>query len=85
MTNSRYGGTGSRHAPASITKGGVAAFTYGASGNMPTGLGGKIMTYDGENRRFLLAFPKGQIAPRKAGGRRRQMYGSHAAILSKTP
>ncbi|MCU0829593.1 MAG: hypothetical protein MUE52_19975, partial [Tabrizicola sp.] len=39
------------HAPSSVTAGGVTTtFTYDANGNMLTGLGGKIMTYDGENR-----------------------------------
>jgi RHS repeat-associated protein len=39
------------HAPSAVTAAGVAtAFTYDANGNMLTGLGGKIMTYDGENR-----------------------------------
>ena len=33
-------------APATVTN----PFTYDANGNMLTGLGGKIMTYDGENR-----------------------------------
>jgi hypothetical protein len=39
------------HAPTSVTTGGTTtAFTYDANGNMLTGLAGKIMTYDGENR-----------------------------------
>ncbi len=39
------------HAPGAVTTGGVTtAFTYDDNGNMLTGLAGKIMTYDGENR-----------------------------------
>ncbi|MGL4234943.1 hypothetical protein [Tabrizicola sp.] len=39
------------HAPSAVTTGGVTTtFTYDANGNMLTGLAGKIMTYDGENR-----------------------------------
>ncbi len=39
------------HAPSSVTTGGTTTpFTYDANGNMLTGLAGKIMTYDGENR-----------------------------------
>jgi putative transposase len=39
------------HAPTSVSAGGgTTTFTYDANGNMLTGLGGKIMTYDGENR-----------------------------------
>jgi len=41
----------SDHAPGAVTVGGVTTdFTYDANGNMLTGLAGKIMTYDGENR-----------------------------------
>ncbi|MVO18483.1 FG-GAP-like repeat-containing protein [Parasedimentitalea huanghaiensis] len=36
------------HAPKQITGG--DSFTYDANGNMTTGLNGKVMTYDGENR-----------------------------------
>jgi RHS repeat-associated protein len=39
------------HAPGAVTSGGVTTdFTYDANGNMLTGLGAKMMTYDGENR-----------------------------------
>jgi RHS repeat-associated protein len=39
------------HAPGAVTTGGVTTpFTYDDNGNMLTGLAGKIMTYDGENR-----------------------------------
>ena len=39
------------HAPGAVTAAGVTTdFTYDANGNMLTGLAGKIMTYDGENR-----------------------------------
>lgn len=39
------------HAPAEIDQAGtITALTYDANGNMLTGLGGKTMTYDGENR-----------------------------------
>ena len=43
-----YANTGPQHAPTSITGGPI--FTYDANGNMLTGLDGKVMTYDGENR-----------------------------------
>jgi RHS repeat-associated protein len=46
-----YGGTAPDHAPQSVTTAGVStAFTYDANGNMAVGLGGRTMTYDGENR-----------------------------------
>ena len=39
------------HAPGAVTTAGVTTpLTYDANGNMLTGLGAKIMTYDGENR-----------------------------------
>lgn len=39
------------HAPSAVTSAGVTTpFTYDANGNMLTGLAGKIMSYDGENR-----------------------------------
>ena len=46
-----YGSARPRHAPVSATNGGtVTTLTYDANGNMLTGLDGKSMTYDGENR-----------------------------------
>lgn len=45
------------HAPSAVTTAGViTTFTYDANGNMLTGLGGKIMTYDGENRPLSVTF-----------------------------
>lgn len=45
------------HAPSNVTTAGVTTtFTYDANGNMLTGLGGKIMTYDGENRPLSVTF-----------------------------
>lgn len=43
-----YGTSRPRHAP--VTSGNVTTLTYDANGNMLTGLDGKVMTYDGENR-----------------------------------
>lgn len=45
-----YGTSRPRHAPVTVTNGNVTTLTYDANGNMLTGLDGKIMTYDGENR-----------------------------------
>lgn len=45
-----YGTQRPRHAPVTVTSGNVMTLTYDLNGNMFTGLDGKIMTYDGENR-----------------------------------
>jgi RHS repeat-associated protein len=44
--------TVARHAPSTVTpvSGTAQTFAYDLNGNMTTGLNGKIMTYDGENR-----------------------------------
>lgn len=62
--NSRVGtyayanATVARHAPSSVTPAGQAAqaLVYDLNGNMLTGLDGKQMTYDGENRPLSVTF-----------------------------
>ena len=45
------------HAPSAVTQGGVTTpFTYDPNGNMLSGLGGKIMEYDGENRPLSVTY-----------------------------
>lgn len=39
-----------RHAPVTVTSGNVTTLTYDANGNMLTGLDGKIIPQDGEDR-----------------------------------
>ena len=48
VTTYDYGSSPVAHAPHRIAGGDI--FAYGANGNQTTGLGGKTMAYDGENR-----------------------------------
>lgn len=72
-----YGGTGTngviipKHAPRKV---GSTAFTYDANGNMLTGLGGRVMTYDAENRPLSVTF---------AGKRTCYVYGADGGRLKK--
>ena len=45
-----YGTQRPRHAPVTVTNGNVTTLTYDPNGNMLTGLDGKIIPQDGENR-----------------------------------
>ena len=64
ITNSRtgtygYGNTGkAEHAPTTVTpaSGPAQSLTYDANGNMTTGLDGKVMTYDRENRPLSVTY-----------------------------
>ncbi|WP_395541044.1 RHS repeat-associated core domain-containing protein [Neotabrizicola sp. sgz301269] len=63
------------HAPHTLTLGGVVTtFTYDANGNMLTGLDGKVMTYDGENRPLSVTF---------AGKKTCYVYGADGKRLKK--
>lgn len=81
-TNSRvgtyaYANVGrAEHAPSTITpaSGPAQGLTYDANGNMTTGLDGKVMAYDGENRPVSVSF---------AGRTTAYVYGADGARLKK--
>ena len=63
------------HAPSTVTpaSGPAQVFGYDLNGNMTTGLDGKVMTYDGENRPVSVSF----------AGRTTYVYGADGARLKK--
>jgi len=69
-------GTVARHAPSSVTDttGATQALTYDANGNMLTGLGNRLMTYDGENRPLSATY---------AGQKTCYYYGADGARLKR--
>jgi len=81
-TNSQVGtyayanGTVAQHAPSSVTDttGATQALTYDANGNMLTGFGNRLMTYDGENRPLSATY---------AGKKTCYVYGADGSRLKR--
>ena len=72
-----YANTGqAEHAPSSVTpaSGPAQSLGYDLNGNMTTGLDGKVMTYDGENRPVSVSY---------AGKTTTYVYGADGARLKK--